>query len=65
MTNLKTNDRLLNALTEAKNYKMTAEEIRRQRISFVMGSLSLTNTMTRADVEAVMDAQEGRQGELH
>ena len=60
MQTLKTNEALLRALKVAALAKLTAEEIHRQRVSFIMGSLKETSGATRAQVESVLKEQEGR-----
>ena len=60
MTELKTKASLLEALQKASTRNLTAEEIRQQRISFVMGTLKDSSAITRAKVQDVLDKQEGR-----
>lgn len=60
MTDLKTEDALLNTLKSASKYKPTAEELHKQRVSFIMGSLSETSTVTRAQVAEQLAVQEGK-----
>ena len=57
---LKTNAALLEALKRASVRGPTAEEIAKQRLSFVMGSLKTTNEITRAEVQQILNQQEGR-----
>lgn len=38
----------------------TAEEIEKQRVSFIMGMLKEDSTVTRAKVSQVLAAQQGR-----
>jgi hypothetical protein len=59
-TNLKTPDSLLTALQKAASRPLSAEEIEEQRISFIMGSLSETSSVTRARVQEVLAQQEGK-----
>ena len=62
MENLSTNKSLLNALRNSVGRHLTEEELRAQRVSFVMGSLGQKNDATRARVEDVLAEQEGRKG---
>lgn len=51
-----TDPELLALLERAKGYKMTAEERREQRISFVYGNVAFDNpTITREQVAAIVD----------
>lgn len=59
---LKTDTRLLQALTEAATRKLTASEIFEQRVSFVVGSLGSKNSVTRDRIKEVIHDQEGRRG---
>lgn len=59
MTNLRTKDSLLRALEKASARAPTAEELRKQRVSFIMGSLKESSGVTRARVEQVLAEQEG------
>jgi hypothetical protein len=60
MTELKTNKSLLEKLRKAATCVPTAEELERQRVSFVMGSLGKNSTATRAQVEEMLAKQEGK-----
>lgn len=60
MTELKTNESLLNKLKNATTRQPTAEELERQRLSFVMSSLGKKSTATRAQVEEMLAKQEGK-----
>lgn len=55
----KTDAALLERLQEAAKYVMTAEEIRRQRVSFVYGNMSQDAHMTRHQVQEVLARLEG------
>jgi hypothetical protein len=57
---LKTDPSLLRALERASARGPTAEEIAKQRVSFVMGSLKTSNGITRAEVQQILNQQEGR-----
>jgi hypothetical protein len=57
---LKTNPALLRAIKQAATRTSTEKELRAQRISFVYGSLSASSSVTRAQVQVVIDKQEGR-----
>lgn len=57
MTHLKTSEPLLRALRLATR-PLSAEEKREQRVSFIMGSLNEESTITRAQVESMLEKQE-------
>jgi glutamine synthetase adenylyltransferase len=59
MTTLKTDERLLQALRESSTRALTAQELDRQRVSFIMGSLSTDSAVTRAQVKEILDRHEG------
>jgi flagellar biosynthesis/type III secretory pathway ATPase len=61
MTGLKTDASLLQRLQNAATCVLTAEELKKQRVSFVMGSLGRHSTATRAQVEEILAKQEGRE----
>ncbi|MFX4223558.1 MAG: hypothetical protein ACMVO3_22800 [Thalassobaculum sp.] len=60
MTEVKTPRQVLDALTRASKHTMTAEEIGRQRVSFIMGSLEPESNVTREGVEKILAKHEGR-----
>jgi hypothetical protein len=60
MTELKTKRSLLDALKRASTNSPTADELHKQRVSFIIGSLKETSNVTRARVEQVLSEQEGR-----
>jgi hypothetical protein len=62
MNQLKTDPKLLDALKRAARQTLTADEIEKQRVSFVMGSLSEKNTVTRSQVTKILAVHEGRTG---
>lgn len=51
MTNIQTTPELLAALKKAAGKLLSAEQVRLQKISFIMGSLSDNSTITRDFVE--------------
>jgi hypothetical protein len=59
VTNLKTKESTLEALMQASRHRPTAEELHRQRVSFIMGSLKEESAVTRAKVQEVLANQEG------
>lgn len=61
MPELKTDQRLLDALEQAASRELSHEEIERQRVSFVMGMLDQNNTMTREEVRDVLNRHMGEQ----
>jgi len=56
---LKTNERLLDALQQASKAKQTTSEILEQRVSFVLGSMHPDRVVTRAEIRRALIAQEG------
>ncbi len=63
MTELHTNQALLRALRASSAREMTADQLRKQRVSFIMGSVDDKSGITHAQVEKVLAAQEGRTSE--
>jgi hypothetical protein len=59
MTELKTNEATLKALKRAARRPLTPDEIQKQRISFVMGSLDAKSSITREKVEKLLAEQRG------
>jgi molecular chaperone DnaK (HSP70) len=59
MGNLHTDPQLLTALSEAAKGTLTPEQVHRQKVSFIMGSLAEDSTITRARVEEVLRKLEG------
>jgi hypothetical protein len=59
MTNLKTKESTLKALQRAAKTPATPDALRRQRISFIMGSLNNESHVTRAQVKEILAKQEG------
>lgn len=53
---LKTSDSFLKELKNSK--KPTNEEVRKQRVSFVYGTLDSSNTMTRDQVKKILESAE-------
>lgn len=60
MAELKTKESLLTALKQASERPLSADELRKQRVSFIMGSLKESSTVTRSQVEAELARMEGR-----
>ena len=60
MTDLKTSEKLLEALRKSATRAPTAEEIEKQRVSFVMGSLGRESTATKAQIKEMLAKQEGK-----
>ena len=60
MTELKTDESLLKKLRRAATRVPTAEELEKQRVSFVIGSLGRKSTATRAQVEEMLAKEEGK-----
>ena len=59
MTELKTSESLLGALRKASKRMPSADELKKQRVSFIMGSLSQNSGVTRARVEELLATHEG------
>jgi hypothetical protein len=59
MTNLRTKESTLRALENASRRTPTQDEIRKQRISFIMGSLNKDSQMTKAKIQEMLAEQEG------
>ena len=63
MTQLQTDKKLLEKLTNAarRNDSMTADEIRAQRLSFLVGFLSEDSNMTKPQIAKIIaDHEKGR-----
>lgn len=60
MTNLKTEQSLLETLRSAAAHEPSAAEIHEQRISFIMGSLKDDSTVSREKVSQVLADHEGK-----
>jgi hypothetical protein len=60
MTELRTGEALLSALRTASTRGPSAKELHEQRVSFIMGSVKESSSLTRARVERVLAKQEGR-----
>lgn len=58
MTNLRTDSNLLEALSAAAKTNVSAEELRKQRVSFIMGALGDDSSVTRAKVTEILAAHE-------
>jgi hypothetical protein len=60
MTNLKTRPELLTALRKVATRELSASDLHKQRVSFVMGSLKQDSGVTRAQVDEVVSRQDGK-----
>lgn len=60
MTEIRTDQRLLDELRRAAGRSMTAAEVREQRISFVMSAITEGSEVTRSEVGKIIDEREGR-----
>lgn len=60
MTDLRTDKELLDAISAAARHKPTADELFRQRVSYIYGSLRNSSTVTREKITDVLAAHEGR-----
>lgn len=61
MTDLKTDSVILEKIAAAAKQTMTAEEIRRQKLSFIVGFFGEDSPVTRAQIKKVMAKHEGTQ----
>ncbi|TCO68720.1 hypothetical protein [Rhodovulum euryhalinum] len=59
MTGTKTDPSLLEALKASAGKKLTAEQLRRQKVSFIMGTLGKDSTITRDRIEEELKRLEG------
>lgn len=59
-SNLKTSEMLLQRIRTASDRKLSADELRKQRVSFVIGSLSAESNVTRSQINEVIEDFEGR-----
>ncbi len=62
MNDLETKESLLSALRAATTRAPTAEELDKQRVSFIIGTLKESSGVTRSKVQEVLDKQEGKRG---
>jgi hypothetical protein len=60
MTDLRTDQTLINRLRSAAARELTAEEVNRQRISYILGTLKDESTVTRSKIRDVLADHEGR-----
>jgi molecular chaperone DnaK (HSP70) len=59
MSDLMTDPKVLLRLEEAARRALTAAQVHRQKVSFIMGSLGDDSTITRSKVEEVLRRLEG------
>ncbi len=60
MTELRTNEALINRLKIAAARELTAEEVSKQRISYIMGTLKDESTVTRSKIKEILAEHEGK-----
>jgi hypothetical protein len=60
MTKLRTPQPLLDRLSEAAKRKPTADELREQSVSYILGSVKSDSGVTRAQVEDVLKFGQGQ-----
>jgi hypothetical protein len=60
MTQFQSDTNLMDILKAAAGTKMTKQQIRLQKVSFVMSAVNEKNGITRADVERMIDESEGQ-----
>jgi hypothetical protein len=56
---IKTEGNLLRRLSQASKFHTTRDQLRRQRVSFIFGALPKNSTITRQQIENVLDKVEG------
>ncbi len=56
---IRTDARLIERLKKSGQY-VTSEQLRRQRVSYIMGSLPKDSTITRGQIEKILDENEGK-----
>lgn len=56
---IKTDADLLRRLREAAGKALTNEELRAQRLSFILGNLPKDSTVTRDEIEKILNQIEG------
>jgi hypothetical protein len=59
MGNLMTSQELLDKLQSAAKSAVSAEQVRKQRVSFIMGALKDTSNVTRERVSEILAKQDG------
>ena len=59
-TDIKTDPKLLAKLKKVAGKPLSTDELRAQRVSFIMGGMSKDSHVTRARVEEILDSREGR-----
>ncbi len=60
MTNTTIDDRFIERLRHAAKREMSEEELRRQKVSFILGTVGRSNDATQAEVESVLAKQNGK-----
>ena len=60
MENLQTSNDLLEKLRRATRVELSADEIRRQRVSFVFGAINSGNDVTKEKVDEILAKHDGR-----
>jgi hypothetical protein len=55
---IKTDSKLIERLRNSGRY-VTREQLRRQRVSYIMGSLPQDSTITRREIERILEQNEG------
>ena len=57
--NLHTNQSLLDALEKAARRKLTQREVNEQRLSFIIGAVKPSETLTKSRISEILKEQEG------
>lgn len=56
---LKTDADLLRRLHDAVRHQMTRDELRAQKVSFILGAMPKDSTVTKGQVEEILNKSEG------
>ena len=59
MTNLKTDESLLEALRSAAQRRPSADEVQRQRVSFILSAVNQGEGVTKSRIQEVLSEQDG------
>lgn len=59
INDIKTDAHLIQAIEAAAQRRPTTDEVQRQRVSFIMGSVSQSDHLTKSRIQAVLADQNG------
>lgn len=60
MVNIKSDERLLQALSDAAKRKPSPEQAHKQRVSYILGAVGRSSGVTREKIEKILADQDGR-----